>query len=88
MLQHDLRPGINKPAGEHYTEHHFQLLPKQLPGASESRIYKAGRTEMSDRTTVGIDVLKFALDACIDTSEQLKHLENSTSGISLWLNQC
>ncbi len=36
---------------------------------------------MSDKTTVGIDVLKFALDICVDTSEQLIHVENSASGI-------
>lgn len=31
---------------------------------------------MSDKTTVGIDVSKFALDVWIDTSERLIHLEN------------
>ena len=36
---------------------------------------------MSDKTTVGIDVSKFALDVWIDTSERLIHLENSASGI-------
>ena len=25
MLQRDRHPGINKPAGEHYAQHHFQL---------------------------------------------------------------
>lgn len=36
---------------------------------------------MSDKTTVGIDVSKFALDVFIDSSERLIHLENSASGI-------
>lgn len=36
---------------------------------------------MSDKTTVGIDVSKFALDVWIDTGERLLHLENSASGI-------
>ncbi|MEN4591664.1 IS110 family transposase (plasmid) [Pantoea sp. XAF26B01_ASV70] len=36
---------------------------------------------MIDKTTVGIDVSKFALDVFIDTSERLIHLENSASGI-------
>jgi len=36
---------------------------------------------MSDKTTVGIDVSKFALDVWIDTSERLIHLENSASGM-------
>ena len=36
---------------------------------------------MIDKTTVGIDVSKFALDIFIDTSERLIHLENSASGI-------
>lgn len=36
---------------------------------------------MSDKTTVGIDVSKVALDVWIDTRERLIHLENSASGI-------
>ncbi|WP_145033593.1 IS110 family RNA-guided transposase [Pantoea ananatis] len=36
---------------------------------------------MSDKTTVGIDVSKLALDVWIDTSGRLIHLENSASGI-------
>lgn len=36
---------------------------------------------MTDKTTVGIDVSKFALDVWIDTSERPLHLENSASGI-------
>ena len=36
---------------------------------------------MIDKTTVGIDVSKFALDVLIDTCERLIHLENSASGI-------
>lgn len=42
---------------------------------------------MSDKTTVGIDVSKFALDVWIDTSERLIHLENSASGIAQLLNE-
>ena len=42
---------------------------------------------MSDKTTVGIDVSKFALDVWIDTSERLIHLENSSSGIMQLLKE-
>lgn len=42
---------------------------------------------MSDKTTVGIDVSKFALDVFIDTSERLIHLENSASGIMQLLKE-
>ncbi|MGD9427163.1 transposase [Pantoea sp. NSTU24] len=42
---------------------------------------------MIDKTTVGIDVSKFALDVFIDTSERLIHLENSASGIMQLLKE-
>ncbi|KEY40166.1 IS110 family transposase [Pantoea agglomerans] len=42
---------------------------------------------MSDKTTVGIDVSKFALDVFIDTSERLIHLDNSASGIMQLLEE-
>ncbi len=42
---------------------------------------------MSDKTTVGIDVSKFALDVFIDTNERLIHLENSASGIMQLLKE-
>lgn len=42
---------------------------------------------MIDKTTVGIDVSKFALDIFIDTSERLIHLENSASGIMQLLKE-
>lgn len=42
---------------------------------------------MSDKTTVSIDVSKFALDVFIDTSERLIHLENSDSGIMQLLKE-
>lgn len=42
---------------------------------------------MSDKTTVGIDVSKFALDVFIDTSERLIHVDNSASGIMQLLTE-
>lgn len=42
---------------------------------------------MSDKTTVGIDVSKFALDVFIDTSERLIDLDNSASGIMQLLKE-
>ncbi|MGD9427238.1 IS110 family transposase [Pantoea sp. NSTU24] len=42
---------------------------------------------MIDKTTVSIDVSKFALDVFIGTSEQLIHLENPASGIMQWLKE-
>lgn len=42
---------------------------------------------MSDKTTVGIDVSKFALDVWIDTSERQIHLENSAAGIMQLLKE-
>lgn len=42
---------------------------------------------MIDKTTVGIDVSKFALDIFIDTSERLIHLDNSASGIMQLLKE-
>lgn len=58
-----------------------------MPDALKAPICKAGRTEMSDKTTVGIDVSKAALDVYIDTSERLIHLENSASGIMQLLKE-
>ncbi|MCP1204198.1 IS110 family transposase [Pantoea sp. B550] len=42
---------------------------------------------MSDKTTVGIDVSKFALDVFIDTCERLIHVDNSASGIMQLLTE-
>lgn len=42
---------------------------------------------MSDKTTVGIDVSKFALDVFIDTCERLINVDNSASGIMQLLTE-
>ncbi len=42
---------------------------------------------MSDKTTVGIDVSKYALDVYIDTSGRMMRLENSASGIMQLLQE-